>query len=140
MVLVLVALTALLPLLLSLYATGAQGGAGIEWRTLLCGLVGLWLLGCAFMAVGLFVSTLTESQVVAAIVTFLVLVSLWVIGNKATDFSGAWKDVMECVAAIGHLQMFARGSPTLADLTYYLSLIALGLFLAHRAIEARRWG
>src|SRR6266568_8410719 len=61
-----IALVALFPLLLSFFPM-AQGGPAVEWQTVATGLVGLFLLGAMCMAVGLFVSALTESVIVAAL-------------------------------------------------------------------------
>jgi len=139
MLAVLVALTAIFPMLLDTYGTGASGGGAIEWQTVGAALAGLFLCGAAFAAIGLFVSALTESQVVAALITFLVLLLTWVVGWKAADAEGAWRAVLEHLSSVQHLVAFGRGIVDLRDLVYFLSLVVLGLFLTHRAIEARRW-
>jgi len=136
---VLIGITALFPALLDTYGTGATGGAAVEWQTVFAALAGLFLCGAAFVAVGLFVSALTESQVVAALITFLVLLLTWVVGWKAADAEGVWKDVLVHLSSVGHLVSFARGVVDLKDLVYFLSIAVLGLFLTHRAVEARRW-
>ena len=134
-----VGIVALFPLLLSFYARGAQGGAGIEWQTVGTGLLGLFLLGAMAMAVGLFVSSLTESVMVAALVSLVVLLASWV----ATLFSiGAEGPVREGVSALSssdHLAGFAAGRIELKDVVYYLSFVVLGLYLTERAIEGTRW-
>lgn len=133
--LVVVALVALFPALLNRYSTGA----GIEWQTVGTALLGLYLCGAAFIALGLFVSALTESQVVAALLTFFVLMLTWVVGWKAADVEGFWQDVFVHLSSVTHLISFARGILALEDVVYFLSLAVLGLFLTHRAVEARRW-
>lgn len=136
---VLVVITAIFPALLDAWGQGTQGGSAIEWQTVFTALAGLFLCGAAFAAVGLFVSALTESQVVAALITFLVLLLTWVVGWKAADAEGVWRPVLEHLSSVQHLVGFGYGVVQLHDLVYFLSLIVLGLFLTHRAIEARRW-
>ncbi len=137
--LVVIAITAVFPALLDSYGTNGAGGSAVEWQTVFAALAGLFLCGAAFVAVGLFVSALTESQVVAALITFLVLLLTWVVGWKAADADGVWRDVIEHLSSVGHLVSFARGVIELEDVVYFLSLAVIGLFLTHRAVEARRW-
>lgn len=134
-----VGLVAVYPAILHVYGASASGAGGIEWQTVGLGLFGLFLCGASFAAVGLFVSALTESQVVAALLTFLVLFLFWVVGWKAGEVDGIWRSVLAYLSCMGHLVSFGRGRLLLGDVVYYLSFITFGLFLAHRAIEARRW-
>lgn len=136
--LVVIAIVALFPLLLSYFGT-SEAGSAIEWQTVNAGLLGLFLMGAAFLAIGLFISSLTESQVVAALITFFVLLLSWVVSWKAGDLEGAGQQVLLYFSSVSHLVAFARGVVNLEDLVYFLSLIALGLFLTHRSVEARRW-
>jgi len=128
-------LTFLYPVLVEKFA----GATGVEWRSVLLGYLGLFLLGAAFMAVGLFVSALTDSQVVAAMITFVLLLMMWIIGWAAQGSEGALKDVLQYLASVSHLDSFSKGIVDLKDLVYFLSVITLGLFATHRAVEAHRW-
>ncbi len=136
--LVVVGIVALFPFILSFFGTSNEGSA-IEWQTVLAGLTGLFLMGAAFMAIGLFVSSLTDSQVVAALITFFVLLLTWVVSWKAADVEGAGQQILLYLSSVSHLVPFARGIVNLEDLVYFFSIIALGLFLTHRSVEARRW-
>jgi ABC-2 type transport system permease protein len=130
-------LTLLYPLLVAKYASSTA--SGVEWRSVLLGYLGLFLLGGAFMALGLFVSALTESQVVAAIITFVLLLMLWIIGWAGQSAEGTIKEVLQYLGSVGHLDSFSKGIIDLKDLVYFVSLIVLGLFATHRAVEAHRW-
>ncbi len=134
---VVIAIVAAFPLLLSVFGSGA--GGAIEWQTVGAGLAGLFLCGAAFLAIGLFVSSLTDSQVVAALITFFVLLLTWMISWKAAEAEGVWRDVILHASSVTHLVQFARGIVDLSDVVYFLSVIVLGLFLTHRAVESRRW-
>ena len=117
----------------------AKDPNGVEWRSIFLGYAGLFLLGAAYMALGLFVSSLTESQVVAALITFVVLLMTWIIGWTAAETEGATREVVTYLSSVTHLDSFSKGTVDLKDLVYFLSICALGLFATHRAIEAHRW-
>jgi len=132
---VMVLLVGIYPLLVDAYAI--EGGP--EWASVATGMLGLFLLGAAFCAVGLFISALTDSQVVAAAITFCALLLLWVVGWAAADNSGATREVLEAMSAIEHIRSFTRGVIDLQDTVYYLSLAGLGLFMTRQALEAARF-
>ncbi|HEU4385919.1 MAG TPA: ABC transporter permease [Anaeromyxobacteraceae bacterium] len=134
-----VAIVAVFPLVLTVASRGAAGGAGVEWQTVGTGLLGLFLLGAAAMSVGLLCSSLTESVIVAALVSLIVLLTLWVATIFTVGAEGPVKDVVAALSASEHLNAFLAGRVELRDLVYYLSLAALGLFLAERAVEGHRW-
>jgi ABC-2 type transport system permease protein len=134
-VLAMVSLMALYPLLVWAYAT--LGGP--SWATVFTGLLGLFLLGLAFASLGLFISSLTSSQIVAAIITLCVFLLLWMAGGSGRDEYGITRDVLMGISAIEHIHGFTEGVIDLKDVVYYLSLVFLGLFLTRRVLEARRW-
>ncbi|HEV8643822.1 MAG TPA: ABC transporter permease subunit [Methylomirabilota bacterium] len=111
----------------------------IDWGPLFTGYLGLILLGAAFLAVGLFASSLTENQIVASIVTFGVLLLFWVIGWSADYVGGPWGRVLTHLSLIEHYDSFAKGLLDTKDIIYYLSFTTLALFLTLRSLEARRW-
>ncbi len=133
-----IALVALFPLLLSFFPM-AQGGPAVEWQTVATGLVGLFLLGAMCMAVGLFVSALTESVIVAALVSLIVLLGLWMVTMFGVGAEGPLRDLTLGVSASEHLLPFLQGRIELKDVVYYLSFVVLGLWLTDRVIEGHRW-
>lgn len=134
-----IAIVAAFPVLLSLFARGVQGGSAVEWQTVATGLLGLFLLGAMCMAVGLFVSALTESVIVAALVSLIVLLALWVLTIFTVGSDGPMRDLAAGLSASEHLTSFLQGRLELKDVVYYLSFVALGLWLTDRAIEGHRW-
>jgi ABC-2 type transport system permease protein len=111
----------------------------VEWGPLLSGYLGLVLLGGTFLAVGLLVSSLTENQIVASVVTVVVLLIFWVIG-WAADLAGSnWKALFQYLSISEHLDNFGKGVVDTKDVVYYLSVIALSLFLTMRSLESKRW-
>ncbi|HSE93440.1 MAG TPA: ABC transporter permease subunit [Methylomirabilota bacterium] len=113
--------------------------ARLEWGVLLTGYLGLLLMGATFLAVGIFASSLTENQIVAAIVTFGVLLIFWVIGWSADYAGGPWSRVLSHVSLLEHFDSFAKGVLDTKDIIYYLNFTLLALFLTLRSLEARRW-
>lgn len=110
-----------------------------EVAPLLTGYLGLFLLGAAFLAVGIFFSSLTENQIVAAILTFGALLFLWVLSWAASSAGGAWKGILEYASFFQHFDDLTRGILDTKDLVYYLSFAFFGLFLTHSVIQSRRW-
>jgi len=109
-----------------------------EWGPVLTGYLGLLLLGAAFIATGLFASSLTENQIVAAMTTFGILLLFWVIGWTAETWRAAGP-VLTQLSLIEHFDNFTKGVLDTRDVIYYLSFIVFALFLTLRSLEARRW-
>jgi ABC-2 type transport system permease protein len=103
-------------------------GAHVEWGAVLTGYVGL------------FASSLTENQIVAAVTTFGILLMFWVIGWGADAAGGAWwGKVLQHLSITDHFESFGKGVFETKDIIYYLNFTILALFLALRSLEARRW-
>ena len=110
-----------------------------DWRPVLVALLGLVLMGGAMIAAGAFLSTLTKNQIVAGALTFGFLLLLWVL-NWATSFSNSTlSEICEFLALSPHFEQFSKGVIELKDVAYYVSAIALGLFLSKRSLESLRW-
>ncbi len=101
--------------------------------------LGLFLLGGAFIALGLFLSSLTENQIVAAVLTFGALLGLWMIGWVSGISGSAWARVLAQISIIEHFDSFAKGILDTHDLVYYLVFIVFFLFLTGRSVESSRW-
>jgi ABC-2 type transport system permease protein len=113
--------------------------ARLEWGPVLTGYLGLLLMGATFIAVGVFASSVTENQIVAAITTFGVLLIFWVLGWSADYAGGAVGRVLQFLSILEHNESFAKGVVETKDVLYYVNFIALALFLTLRSLEARRW-
>jgi ABC-2 type transport system permease protein len=113
--------------------------ARVEWGPLLTGYVGLLLMGAMFLAVGLFASSLTENQIVAAVVAFGILLTFWIVGWTAEFAGGSLGAVLTHLSILEHNDTFAKGVLDTKDVIYYVNFTALALFLAQRSLESRRW-
>ena len=111
----------------------------LEWGAVLTGYLGLLLLGCALLSMGLFFSSLTENQIVAGFATFGLLLGLWVISWGADFAGGTMRTVLQYLSLGEHLDSFGKGVLETKDVVYFLSIIALALFLTLRSLESKRW-
>src|SRR5258706_1620703 len=130
----LLAPTAIYPILVHTYGA-------LEPAPVILGYFGLLLLGSAVAALGVLTSSLTESQVVAAVVGFGLALLFYLAGERAAvlEEASTAKGILEYLSLIGHVTGFIEGKLDTRDLVYYASAIFLPLFLAGRALQAQRW-
>ena len=102
------------------------------------GYLGLLLFAGATFALGTLASSLTENQIVAAVLAFGFLLLLWLIDAAGNVAPGA-ATVLTALSLNGHFNDFARGAINLEDVVYYLSLTVGALFIATRILETRRY-
>ena len=102
------------------------------------GYFGMILFSAAAVAVGLLISALTDSQAVAFFITFFVLGTLWLFGDLASK-AGAFAGLLNYVSFQSRLNNFWRGLVDSRDVVYFLSVTALSLMVAFRALERRKW-
>ncbi len=105
----------------------------------LTGYLGVLLMAGCYVSVGVFASSLTENQIVAAVITFGFSLFMWVIGWGAQSADSSTGQVLEYLSIIEHMDRFLKGMVETSDLTYYLSFIIFGLFLCHRTLDSNRW-
>lgn len=103
------------------------------------GYLGLFLLSCASLAIGIFASSLTSNQIVAAVVTGGILFGLWFLGSAADYLPRALGDVIGYFSLSNYFPDFITGIIDTRGIIYYLSVTALFLFLAIRSLENSRW-
>ena len=101
--------------------------------------LGLVAMGCEFIALGLFCSTVTHNQIVAAVFALVLLLVLWVIGAVGDFLPAALRSSVEYLGTMPHLNAFSAGRVAFRDLFYFLSLTVFWLFLSVRVLESKRW-
>ncbi len=126
------ALTFYYPLLLIIFGDPDMGPIGT-------GYLGLFLLGSAALAVGLFASSLTSNQIVAAVVSGGILFALWFLESAAGFLPEAMGEVISYFSLSHYFPDIMKGVIDTRGIIYYLSIIALFLFLAIRSLENSRW-
>ncbi|MGA3124284.1 MAG: ABC transporter permease [Polyangiaceae bacterium] len=129
-----------LPTVLYLVILGRTGT--LDWHTAASAYTGVLLVGAAYLALGCCASALTRSQFLAMIWTALVLLVLFIlgIGEFATRQGSVMHDVCAYVSVWAHMNDFASGVVDSRHVVFYVTLIALPLFVATRAVDAWRWG
>ncbi len=101
--------------------------------------LGLFLYGAAALAVGLWASSLTANQALAAVVGIGLLVLFSVTQLAAANTTGWIAESFQMISIVHHFADFRRGVFNLTDVAYYLSVTATFLFLCVRTLESRRW-
>jgi len=110
-----------------------------EWKPIVTAYIGLLLMGGCFIAVGLFISSLTRNQIVAGMVTFAVFLMLWII-TWIGSFSGPTVDKLtQYLSIVDHFDDFGKGVLDTTHIIYYVSFITFGLFLTAKSVDMERW-
>jgi ABC-2 type transport system permease protein len=138
-------------------------GASPDMKPTLIGYLGILMMGLALLSIGLLISAMTDSQIVAAVLTFGVSLLLWVLNwmadsatitlaavmNKITV--GLWEklhlglggptlgDLLGQISIIGHFDDFRKGLLDTQHVVFYASVVFMCLFVTQRVLESRRW-
>ncbi|MEG0570615.1 MAG: ABC transporter permease subunit [Oscillospiraceae bacterium] len=111
-----------------------------DWNILLGNFLGLLLVGASLIAIGLFVSSLTQSQMVSAVVTFAIMMFLFMFDSIAqtvpTDFL---KKLFTQMSIMGRYNDFVSGQLNIAHVIFFVSVIVIFNFLTVRVLEKKRW-
>ena len=110
-----------------------------EWKPIVTGYAGLLLMGGCFLSLGLFISSLTKNQIVAAMATFAVFLMLWVINWSGQFVGPTMQSVLAYLSLTDHFDDFAKGVIDTKHVIYYLSFMAFGLFLTVKSVDSERW-
>ena len=130
--LVLVALSFFYAILLFVYASPDPG-------PVYAGYLGLILYGSAALAIGLLTSTMTNNQIVSAVVAMGILLALFFADRAFGSVSGLAGEIIVEIGLRSHYEDFGRGVIDTTNIVYFLSVIAFFLFLSIRTLESRRW-
>lgn len=100
---------------------------------------GLILLAAAFMAVGMVTSSFTENQVVALVISFGLLLALWIVGWTQDLTSGTFGEVLSYLSVNTHSEELYKGLVHLKDIVYYVTFIGFFIFATQQRVESFRW-
>lgn len=110
-----------------------------DWGTIFASYLGFTLLVAAALAVGLFASTLSASQMVAGLVAFGLLLLFWVVDWISASVPAGLGSVLKALSFPGHLVDFLKGLVVTNHIVFYLSAVLLFLYLAAASIAKRTW-
>jgi ABC-2 type transport system permease protein len=99
----------------------------------------LLLYGLSIIAIGLFISTLTENQIIAAVLSFGTIMVLWLVDVMASNAESTTKEVLTYFSILSHLDDFTKGVLVTSHIIFYLSLTLVALFLTYRSVDSLRW-
>jgi len=132
--LTLLVVTWIFPLVLNFLVT-----PGIDQGLLLAGYLGLVLMVSSLMAIGVFISTLFNNQLVVFMVSLAIVLVFWLVRPASNTTGGLGTQIMTYMNFVDHYISFYQGTIDLSDIVYYLSLTSLALFLGTVSVEVRRW-
>ncbi len=132
--LTLILVSLIYPLILNSYVS-----PGIDQKAMISAYIGLILVSAAFLALGVGVSALFTNQVAALFITLGLFVVLWWLIGFPAQYVTAGSSIFQYLDMRAHFDSLNGGTMNLSDVVYYLSLIALGLFIGTESVEARRW-
>ncbi len=101
--------------------------------------LGSLLLGMAAIPIGMFFSSLTENQIVAAFISLFVLLALWILIITAGLFSYPMNEIMAYISLAGHQETFQIGLFGIKHVIYYLTVSMLWIVLTWMSVESTRW-
>ena len=111
----------------------------LEWGLVISGYLGIIFMAGGFTALGIFTSSITENQIVAAVLSFGALLFLWVLGWAKAIAGPVTGEVLEYISIVKHVDSFTMGLLDSRDVVFYLLFIGFWLFLTHRFLNTRYW-
>lgn len=139
MIAVFTAIPLVFPLILHAYGSSSEAGSAVEWVPVASGFLSIFLMGLTCASLGLLVSALSESQIVAALGTFAILLIGFVLPMIAQRLEGDWGAVVQYLTPISHVTRGLQGRLRSSDLVYFASVVGMLVFFTHRVVEAQRW-
>lgn len=101
--------------------------------------LGVFLLIAAMVAIGVFISSLTETQLIAAMFTYGIVLLLWNLSWNEAAVPNSWLGLVSQLCAYDHFEPFARGVIDLRDVAYFVAITVFMWFLTMRSMESRQW-
>jgi ABC-2 type transport system permease protein len=123
-----------------IYAWIMSQHGSVDWGAMASSYFGIFCLGAYFMAVGLLMSVLAPTQIIAAVLSFVALGVLFTVGIGEFVLDGAAREVCAYLSMWGHMQAFSKGVVDTRYLVFDLSVAVLAVGLSVGAMKARRHG
>jgi len=139
-ILLMLGITLIYPLL-ARYVAGDQ----VEFAAIMSGYLGVFLMGMAFTATGIFLSSLTENQIVAAVISFGTLLLFWVVGwtqrlaEGVQFFTVSLGDILDQISILNHFEDFSKGVIDTGHVSYYVLFSIFFIFLTLRVLDSNKW-
>ena len=125
---------------LSSYSVGFLIAIGQpELGPIISGYLGVLLMMGCYVAMGVFASSLTDNQIVAAVIGFGLALLMWLLALPAQNTDAGIGMVLEYISLRSHLESFLKGVLDSSDFIYYFSFMALILLITYQVLDSRRW-
>lgn len=125
----------LIPTLLYVYILYRFGQP--DYGPIIVGYIGIILVAASYLSIGIFASSVTENQIIAAVITFSLLLILWLINYVGTYVGAA--GFFDYISVSKHFDDFTKGILDLKHIIFYLSFIGFWIFATTKSIEVRKW-
>lgn len=132
-------LTLLAPTLLYFLVMQLYSEPHFPWAPVFCAYLGIVLLGGSLIALGAFLSTLTENQIIASVTTFGVFLILWVLDFSTRSSETKVGEAINYLSVLNHFDDFSKGVIDTTHMVFYGSFILFALLLTWRSFESLRW-
>jgi ABC-2 type transport system permease protein len=110
-----------------------------SWSPVFSAYGGVLFLGASLIALGAFISTLTENQIIASVGTFGVFLILWVVDASTRSTETKLGETLNYLSVLNHFDDFTKGVIDTTHLIFYLSFVLFALLLTLRSFESLRW-
>lgn len=113
--------------------------AQIDWGPVFAGALAVVLLGATFISVGILASSLTENQIIAAALSFFMLILLWIVDWAARYAGDILFVVLKFLSLLEHTRDMIRGVVDTQDVVFFMTVTAFFLFVTYNVLESHRW-
>lgn len=124
-----------------LYVVILRNTGAVDWWVVASSYLGVVGIGAGYLAVGILMSALTRSQLLAFLLTALVVFGLFIVGVGEYIFEpGPMREVCAYVSVLTQMDELSKGVVDLRRLAYFATMVVLPLFVATRIVDSWRWG
>ena len=116
-----------------------QSKGQLDLMPVIASYCGTLLFGAAIIPIGMFSSSLTENQIVAAVLSLSIILGLWILIFSAQFFNYPFNDFVAFISLPEHLESFTRGFVGMKHIVYYMSMSLFWLMLTGMSVESSRW-
>ncbi|MBF0361754.1 MAG: ABC transporter permease subunit [Oligoflexia bacterium] len=111
-----------------------------DWPVIITTYIGSILNAMCFLSIGIFISSITENQIVCALITFCILIFLLIISQSANVMTNFMlSQIISYFGVSSHLATFTNGTIDLSAFIYYGTFVGFFLFLTHKVLDSRSW-
>lgn len=111
-----------------------------DWTVIIGNYIGLALVGMTIISIGMFISSLTESQIISAVFSYAVSLFVILIDGIAGIFNGSFiYDILSYISFSSHYKNFTLGIFDFSDVTFFVSICILFICLTSYVLEKRKW-